>query len=92
MNFAGFLLLTSGYSFFFAWLCEVSGRRPLAAIWAHGLANTFIAPTPVIRTEPGASQPRYWIWVSLVFVAGIIFMALRMRGSREASSPNLIAL
>jgi len=56
----------------------------MAAVWAHGLLNAFTALFPVIAMTPGSSQTRYWIFVSLGFVVGLITMAIR--SEKETSS------
>ncbi|QQO08767.1 CPBP family intramembrane glutamic endopeptidase [Breznakiella homolactica] len=75
MNFFGFLMLTTGYSFFFAWVLRASGNRPLSALIAHGTANAFIPVFPVVIMIPGAAQPRFWLWVSFTLVIGIVTTA-----------------
>jgi membrane protease YdiL (CAAX protease family) len=79
MPFAGFILLTTGYSWFFAWVRQVSGRRTWAGLITHGWANAFIPLFPTVSMVAGASQSRIWIWVSLTFVIGLITMTLRSR-------------
>jgi len=77
MSFAGFVLLTQGYSYFLAWVYHAAGRRPFAALWTHGWANAWIPLMPVLRMQAGASQPRFWIWVVLTFALGLVFLARR---------------
>lgn len=84
MPFAGFVLLTTGYSWFFAWVRQVSGKRTLAGLMAHGWANAFVPLFPTVVMAAGAAQPRYWIWVSLTFVIGLITMAIRSRSEKES--------
>lgn len=79
MPFAGFMLLTIGYSWFFAWVRQVSGRRTWAGLITHGWANAFIPLFPTVMMAAGASQSRFWIWVSLTFVIGLATMAIRSR-------------
>lgn len=77
MPFAGFVLLTVGYSWFFAWVRQASGKRTLAGLVTHGWANAFVPLFPILVMAGGAEQPRFWIWVSLTFVIGLVTMALR---------------
>jgi hypothetical protein len=76
MPFAGFVLLTTGYAWFFAWVRQVSGKRTWAGLMSHGWANAFVPLFPTVVMVAGAAQPRYWIWVSLTFVIGLITIAL----------------
>ena len=46
MNFAGFTMLTVGYSFFFSWVMKAAGNRPMAGLVAHGTANAFMSCFP----------------------------------------------
>jgi len=76
MPFAGFVLLTTGYAWFHAWVRQVSGKRTWAGLMSHGWANAFVPLFPTVVMVAGAAQPRYWIWVSLTFVIGLITIAL----------------
>lgn len=82
MPFAGFVLLTTGYSWFFAWVRQASKKRTLAGLITHGWANAFVPLFPTFVMAKGADQPRFWIWVSLTFVIGIVTMLFRSRKSR----------
>jgi hypothetical protein len=84
MNFFGFLLLTIGYSWFFAWIRQLSGKRNLAGLIAHGWANAFVPFFPIIIMDKQAAQPRYWLWVSLTFVLGVVAMAIREKTQLKA--------
>jgi membrane protease YdiL (CAAX protease family) len=84
MPFAGFVLLTTGYSWFFAWVRQASGKRTWAGLISHGWANAFVPLFPTVAMVAGAAQPRHWIWVSLTFVIGLMTMALS--GTRLHSS------
>ncbi len=76
INFAGFIMLTLGYSLFYSWIMKSSGKRPLAGLIVHGSANAFVPVFPVIIMTSGVVQVRFWIWVSLTLIIGIIVMAL----------------
>jgi membrane protease YdiL (CAAX protease family) len=76
MNFGGFIMLTLGYSFFYSWVREASGKRPLAGMIAHGTANAFVPLFPVVVLSVSAVQVRYWIWVSLTLAIGIVFLLI----------------
>ncbi|MCC6189158.1 MAG: CPBP family intramembrane metalloprotease [Anaerolineales bacterium] len=84
MPFAGFVLLTIGYSWFFAWVRQAAGKRTWAGLMTHGWANAFIPLFPTVVMAAGAAQPRYWIWVSLTFAIGVTTMALRSRQQRQS--------
>jgi membrane protease YdiL (CAAX protease family) len=79
MNFIGFIMLTIGYSFFFPWVVRASGNRPFSALIAHGTANAFIPLFPVIIMNKDVTQIRYWIWVSVTLIIGIIVMVIYIR-------------
>ncbi|GAA1750939.1 type II CAAX endopeptidase family protein [Kocuria aegyptia] len=79
MPFAGFVLLMTGYSWFFSWVRQVSGKRTWAGLIVHGWANAFVPLFPTVVMVEGAPQPRYWIWVGLTFVIGLITMVIRSR-------------
>ncbi|MEN8240519.1 MAG: type II CAAX endopeptidase family protein [Chloroflexota bacterium] len=80
--FAGFVLLTIGYSWFFAWVRQASEKRTMAGLVAHGMGNAFVPLFPVVVMVEGAPQSRYWIWVSLTFVIGLVTMLIRSRNTR----------
>lgn len=77
MNFGGFVLLIVGYSFILSWIRKISGNRPFSGLYAHGLANAFIPLMPTLIMQKNLPQPRFWIWVTLTFLIGIIITALR---------------
>jgi uncharacterized protein len=89
MPFAGFVLLMTGYSWFFAWVRQSSGKRTWAGLITHGWANAFIPLFPTVVMVSGAAQPRYWIWVSLTFAIGLTTMAIRSRKAK-ANKPETI--
>ena len=80
--FAGFVLLTIGYSWFFAWVRESSGKRTLAGVITHGWANAFNSLFPPLVMVTGAAQPRFWIWVNLTFVIGLMTTFIRTRKTK----------
>ena len=75
--FAGFMLLTIGYSWFFAWVRQAAGKRTLAGLVTHGWANAFVPLFPTLVMVEGAAQPRYWIWATLTFMIGLATMLMR---------------
>jgi len=77
MNFGGFILLTIGYSFILSWIRKISGNRPFSGLYSHGLANAFIPFIPTIILQLNTPQPRFWIWVTLTLIIGIIITLLR---------------
>ena len=83
MPFAGFVVLLIGYSWFYAWLRQASGKRTWAVVIAHGWSNAFIPLFPTVVLVAGAAQTRFWIWVTLAFVIGLITMAIRSRSRKQ---------
>jgi len=77
MNFGGFILLMVGYSFILSWIRKISGNRPFSGLYAHGLANSFISIMPTLTMQKNMPQTRFWIWVILTFVIGILITVLR---------------
>jgi membrane protease YdiL (CAAX protease family) len=77
MNFPGFILLMTGYSFIFSWIRKISGNRPFSGMYAHGLANAFIPLMPTFNMQESSLQPRFWIWVISTFLIGILITFLR---------------
>ena len=83
MNFFAFMLATIGYSYFFSWIIKASGNRLLSGLFAHGVANAFIPLFPTLILEHNVSQIRWWIYCSLIFIIGIIFVIIRTIKSRN---------
>ena len=81
MNFGGFILLIVGYSFILSWIRKISGNRPFSGLYAHGLANAFIPLMPTLVMQKNMPQPRFWIWVTLTFLIGILITLLRDKKS-----------
>ena len=81
MNFGGFVLLMTGYSFIFSWIRKISGNKPFSGLYAHGLANAIIPVMPTFNAQDGVTQPRFWIWVTLTFLIGVIITAFRKKES-----------
>jgi hypothetical protein len=77
MNFGGFILLAVGYSFILSWIRNISRNRPFSGLYSHGLANAFIPFIPTIILQKNIQQPRFWIWVTLTFLIGILVTILR---------------
>lgn len=77
MNFGGFILLLVGYSFILSWIRKISGNRPFSGLYTHGLANAFIPFMPTLIMQKNMPQPRFWIWVTLTFLIGILITILR---------------
>lgn len=79
MNFAGFMMLTVGYSFFFSWVMKASDNRPMAGLVVHGTANAFLALFPTLIMAVGVPQPHFWIWASITLVIGVFFMVFSIK-------------
>lgn len=77
MPFVGFMILMIGYSWFFAWVRQSSGKRTMAGLVAHGLSNAFVPLFPTVVMVEGVAQPRFWIWVSLTLALGFFTMLIR---------------
>lgn len=77
MNFGGFALLMTGYSFILSWIRRISGNKPFSGVYAHGLANSFVSIMPTLLMDESVSRVSFWIWVILTFSTGIIITALR---------------
>jgi membrane protease YdiL (CAAX protease family) len=77
MNFGGFILLMTGYSFLLSWVREMSGNKPFSGLFVHGVANAFIPFMPPLIMKTNVPQPRFWIWVILTFIVGVVIMAFR---------------
>jgi hypothetical protein len=76
MNFGGFILLMVGYSFILSWVRKISGDRPFSGLYVHGLFNAFIPLMPTLIMQKNVSQPRFWIWITLTLLIGIIITIL----------------
>jgi membrane protease YdiL (CAAX protease family) len=79
MNFGGFILLMIGYSFIFSWILKISGNRPFSGLYSHGLANAFVPLMPTLIMQKDVSQERFWIWVILTFLIGILISIFRKK-------------
>ena len=88
MNFGGFILLMTGYSFILSWIREISGNRPFSGLYAHGLANSLISIMPTLIMQKDVPQPRFWIWATLTFLIGILITILRKKS--PSTSPGIM--
>jgi membrane protease YdiL (CAAX protease family) len=89
--FLGFALVLIGYSYFFAWVRQSSGKRTMAGLVAHGWGNAFVPLFPTIVMAGGAAQQRYWIWAGLTLLAGVVAMIVRSRKApARPGSPDLL--
>jgi uncharacterized protein len=79
MNFGGFIFLMVGYSFILSWIRKISGNKPFSGLYAHGFLNAFIPFMPTLIMQKNVPQPRFWIWVTLTFLIGIIITILRKK-------------
>ena len=77
MSFVGFLLLTVGYSFIFSWVRNISSNKPFSGLYVHGVTNAFIPFMPILIMQDGVPQHRFWIWVVLTLIIGIIITIFR---------------
>jgi membrane protease YdiL (CAAX protease family) len=81
MNFGGFILLIFGYSFIFSWIRNISGNKPFSGLFVHGVANAFVPFMPTLNMQKNIPQPRFWIWVTLTFIVGVIITIFRNKSS-----------
>lgn len=86
MNFGGFMLLMTGYSFLLSWIRKISGNKPFSGLYVHGLFNAFIPFMPPIVMQKNVAQPRFWIWVILTFFIGI--SVTLFRNSKFCNNPT----
>jgi uncharacterized protein len=82
MNFGGFILLMVGYSFILSWIRKISGNRPFSGLYVHGLFNAFIPLMPPLIMQRNLPQPRFWIWVTLTLLIGILITILREKKNK----------
>jgi len=82
----GFLLLTTGCSWFFSWIRKASGQRMVSGIYAHACVNVSGSLFPI------APQARYWLWVSFAFVIGLVTVSVRSFRHSQArtTAENLV--
>ena len=79
MSFVAFLFLTLGLSFIFSWIRNISGNKPFAGLYVHGVANAFIPFMPILIMQDGMPQYRFWIWGVLTFLVGILITIFRSK-------------
>lgn len=82
MNFGGFIFLMVGYSFILSWIRKISGNRPFSGLYAHGLSNAFIPLMPTFIVQENIPQTRFWIWVTITFLIGVLITILRKDSKR----------
>ena len=88
MSFPAFMLLTTGYSWFFSWVRHASGKRTMAGLYVHGLANAFVPVFPTLVMKADAPQPRFWIFAGVMFVVGLATTTLRLRHGQVQHSAH----
>jgi uncharacterized protein len=79
MNFGGFILLMVGYSFILSWIRKISDNKSFSGLYVHGLFNAFIPLMPTLIMQKNEPQPRFWIWVILTILIGIIITVFRKK-------------
>jgi hypothetical protein len=89
MPFFGFMLITIGYSYFYSWVREASGRRLFSGLVVHGAGNAFAALFPSLVPETGANQIRYWINALLALIIGILVVVIRIYKRNHAVRPGI---
>ena len=80
MNFGGFILLMIGYSFIFSWIRKIADNKPFSGLYTHGVANAFIPLMPILILQKDIPQARFWIWVTLTLLIGVLISVLRREG------------
>lgn len=88
MNFGGFLLLMTGYSFILSWIRKIAGNKPFSGLYVHGLFNAFIPLMPTFIMQEDLPQPRFWIWVILTLIIGVLITMLR---KGKYASPRILS-
>jgi len=88
--FAAFVILTIGWSGIFAWIRQASGRRTASGPFAHGVANSCTFVFPMLATTGAVSHTRYWIWVTLTFIVGLL-VSLRRQRRRSSRTEDRLA-
>jgi membrane protease YdiL (CAAX protease family) len=83
LPFGGFMLFTIGSSFILSWIMQVSRYKPFTGLFAHGVSNALIPLLPVIEMQKDVLQTRYWIWVTMTMICGIIITAIRTSKKRR---------
>lgn len=86
MNFWGFIIISIGYSFIFSWIKNISGDKPFTGIYVHGIANAIIPIFPIFSMQNNTPQTRFWIWVLLTLLIGIIITLFRQKYNRKNSN------
>jgi len=77
MPFGGFVIFTIGSSYILSWILNISGNKPFAGLYAHGLSNALIPMIPALDMRLDVPQPRFWIWVLITLLTGIIITFFR---------------
>jgi membrane protease YdiL (CAAX protease family) len=78
LNFFAFTLQCIGLSYFFSWVITASGNQLLSGLIAHGTYNAILFIFPMLGGEKKPKQIRYWINSILLFIIGIIIVAIRI--------------
>jgi membrane protease YdiL (CAAX protease family) len=86
MSFFAFMLLTIGYSYFFSWIIEASGKRLFSGLIVHGAANSFMPLFPTLAMVQNANQIRWWIYCVLILIIGTIIVIKRTRHKERKTS------
>ncbi len=83
--FVAFMLFCIGFSFILSWLRQASGKRLMAGIYTHGVANTIMGLFPILVMKENVTQSRFWVCSILMFLVGISVMFIRMRKTSAGS-------
>ena len=79
MPFIAFLLMTVGLAFIYSWILSLSGNKPFAGLFVHGLANGMLPLLPVIIFDLESPQLRFWLFGAICFTVGLIITFYRKR-------------
>ena len=84
MNFFGFLAGSIAMSYFYSWIVESSGRRLLSGLFVHGSCNAIQGLFPlIIFGDEDAKQTRFWLFVVLMVLLGLVTLILRIIKNRK---------
>lgn len=86
--FLAFTLLLIGYSYLYAAVREMAGKRTMVGLVAHGWGNAFVPLFPTLVMAEGSPQVRYWIWAALTLLAGIFSQVVRSKRKAPLATPR----
>jgi len=82
-----YLLFTTGLSYIFSYVINLSDGKLLSGVIIHANINTFVALFPVGIMKKDEIQIRFWIFSVLLFIIGITIAIIRT--IKNKNSPNV---